>query len=187
MPLSELLDRVAEATPAPGGGSSSAVTCALAAGLVEMAAGFGGAELDDSGRRASELRERALSLAARDLTSYEPVLAALRLPSSDPERERRIARASADAAQVPFEIAELGAELAQLAERSVSRGSRHLEGDATTAALLAEAACRAAVRLVEINLGGAGEDERLPRARRLADDATSARERALATRSGNGT
>jgi methenyltetrahydrofolate cyclohydrolase len=177
---------VAEATPAPGGGSSSAVTCALAAGLVEMAAGFGGDELRDSGRRAAELRERALVLAARDLTSYEPVLAALRLPSSDPERDRRIARASADAAQVPLEIAELGAELAQLAERSVSRGSRHLEGDATTAALLAEAGCRAAVRLVEINLDGTDQDEWRQRAHRLAGEATSARERALATRSGNG-
>ncbi len=177
---------MAEATPAPGGGSSSAVTCALAAALVEMAARFGDDRLVDAGDRAGELRERALVLATRDLTSYEPVLAALRLAGDDPEREQRIARASAQAAAVPFEIAQVGAELAELAAASVSQGSRHLEGDATTAAMLAEAACRASVRLVEINLRGAGDDPRLADARRLAREAASARERALAAGSENG-
>ncbi len=176
---------MAEATPAPGGGSTSAVACAFAAGLVQMAAGFGGDRLADAGDRAGELRERALVLATRDLTSYEPVLEALRLGADDPGREQRIARASANAAQVPFEIAQVGAELAALAARSVAQGSRHLEGDATTAAMLAEAACRAAVRLVEINLREAGDDERLADARRLAGDAASARERALAAGAGN--
>jgi formiminotetrahydrofolate cyclodeaminase len=36
--LEEFLDSVGEDTPAPGGGTSSAVTTALAAALVEMAA-----------------------------------------------------------------------------------------------------------------------------------------------------
>jgi formiminotetrahydrofolate cyclodeaminase len=145
-----------------------------------MAAGFGGDQLTDAGNRAGELRERALSLAERDLTSYEPVLAALRLPTTDPARDQRIARASAEAAQVPFEIAQVAAELAALAARAVTEGSQHLGGDGTTAALLAEAACRAAVGLVEINLASAGDDDRLEQARQLAAEAASARERALA-------
>ena len=37
-PLDEFLAAVADATPAPGGGSSAGVTAALAAALVEMAA-----------------------------------------------------------------------------------------------------------------------------------------------------
>src|SRR5262249_52532205 len=148
--------------------------------------GFCGDGLQDAARRAGGLRKRALSLATRDLTSYEPVLAALQLPAADPERAQRIARASSDAAQVPLEIAELGAQLAERAARSVAEGSRHLEGDAITAALLAEAACRAAVRLAEINLADAADDRRLAHARVLARDAASARERALAERPGAG-
>jgi methenyltetrahydrofolate cyclohydrolase len=171
---------VAAATPAPGGGSASAVACALAAGLVEMAAGFGDAGLGDAGLRAAQLRERALELATGDLRSYEPVLVAMRLPASDPDRGQRLARARSDASRTPLEIAELAAELATLAARSAREGSPHLDGDATTAVLLAEAACRAAARLVEINLAGADENGRLVRARELAREAASAREQALA-------
>jgi len=38
--LAQFLERLAARTPAPGGGSVAAVTCAMAAGLVEMAAAF---------------------------------------------------------------------------------------------------------------------------------------------------
>jgi methenyltetrahydrofolate cyclohydrolase len=38
--LAEFLDQLAARTPAPGGGAAAAVTCAMAAGLVEMAAAF---------------------------------------------------------------------------------------------------------------------------------------------------
>jgi formiminotetrahydrofolate cyclodeaminase len=36
--LGQLLEQVAAESPSPGGGSSCALACALAAGLVEMAA-----------------------------------------------------------------------------------------------------------------------------------------------------
>src|SRR5688500_7978255 len=73
-PLESFLAAVAEATPAPGGGSSAAVGAALAAALVEMAAriasDYGTAE------HASALRARALRLAEEELSSYAPVLEA---------------------------------------------------------------------------------------------------------------
>ena len=43
-PLDAFLESVAEATPAPGGGSSAAVAAALAAALVEMAARLAGSD-----------------------------------------------------------------------------------------------------------------------------------------------
>ncbi|HXO10234.1 MAG TPA: cyclodeaminase/cyclohydrolase family protein [Solirubrobacteraceae bacterium] len=181
-----MLDRVAAPTPAPGGGSASAMASALAAGLVQMAAGFGDAGLRDAGIRAAQLRERALELATGDLHSYEPVLVALRLPAVDPDRQQRLARARSDASRTPLEIAELAAEVAELGARSAREGSTYLDGDATTAVLLAEASCRAAVRLVEINLAGAAGDGRLARARELALEAASAREQTLAGQPGSG-
>ena len=55
--LGELLSRLGAATPAPGGGSASALACGLAAGLVEMTAGFGARAEASDGQR--ELLQRA--------------------------------------------------------------------------------------------------------------------------------
>lgn len=155
------------------------MACALAAGLIEMSVGFGGAGLEPSGARAHELRERALQLAQLELSTYQPVLEALRLPVSDPEREQRLDKARSSASQAPLEIAEVGAELAELATRAAREGSPHLEGDAVAAALLAEAACRAATLLVAINLRHSPDQERAHRAAELARAAAAARQTAL--------
>jgi formiminotetrahydrofolate cyclodeaminase len=150
-----------------------------------MSAGFGGAEYERAHSRAHELRERALELAEEDLTSYAVVLEALRVPRSDPQRKQRLAQANSDASEVPLQIAEVGAELTSLAALAAEQPNRHVEGDATAAALLAEGACRAAARLVELNLADAPGDGRVQRARELAREAASAREQALTRRSGN--
>ncbi len=167
LPLAEVLERVAAPTPAPGGGSSAALVCSLAAALVEMGAGF--QDAPDRGATAAQLRARALQLAERDLHSYEPVLAALRRPADDAERPAQLASALTAAAAVPFGIAETAAEVAARAREATEAAGRHLLGDCATAAVLAEAACRAAAVLVEINLRGTadprlGEAEELVRA-----------------------
>ena len=190
--LGELLERLGAATPAPGGGSAAALACALAAGLVEMAAGFGaraGASdgqrqvLERARRRGRELRARSLELAEQELDSYAPVLAALRLVADDPERPRRLARALSEASRVPLEVAAVGAELAGLAAEAVSAGSRNLEADAVTAAVLAEAGCRSAAGLVQANLGADRSNRRLLRAAEYAREAAAARDQALAASS----
>jgi formiminotetrahydrofolate cyclodeaminase len=180
--LAELLAEFAARTPAPGGGSAAAVACSLAAALVEMAAGFDPAgDPDQTGARAAELRAYALELAERDRHSYEPVLEALALPREDAERARVLAAARAGASDAPLAIAGVGAELASLAAEAAAGGSPHLHGDAVAAVLLAEGACRAAVRLVELNLAGAPKDSRLRQASELARVAAASRGYVLAT------
>jgi formiminotetrahydrofolate cyclodeaminase len=163
--VADLLAEVAAPTPAPGGGSSAAVACALAAALVEMS----------GDERAAALRARALELAEADLASYAPVIEAQRLPAEDRTRARRLRRALSEASTVPLELAEVGCEVAELAAAAARGGRRSLEGDATAGALLAEAATRAAVRLVELNLAGQPDDRRLATARELAARAWAAR------------
>jgi methenyltetrahydrofolate cyclohydrolase len=163
--VADLLAEVAAPTPAPGGGSSAAVACALAAALVEMT----------GDERAAALRERALELAEADLGSYAPVLEAQRLPADDPARAKRLRAALSEASTVPLQLAELGCEVAELAAAAARGGRRSLEGDATAGALLAEAATRAAARLVELNLAEQPEDRRLAAARGCADRAWAAR------------
>lgn len=167
LPLAELLERVAGRTPAPGGGSSAAVACALAAALVEMAAGFeGGADADERGAAAASLRARALELADQDLTSYEPVLQALRRPAEDADRPAELAAALGAAATVPFGITQAAAEVAALGRAATDGAGRHLLGDSATATVLAAAACRAAALLVDLNLHGTA-DPRLDEAVQL--------------------
>ncbi len=181
LPLGELMERFAATTPAPGGGSAIAVGCALAAALVEMAAGFSAApEGAGVAARAAELRVQALELANLELDSYAPVLEALRRPASDAGRAPSLREALSNASAAPLKLAGLGAELAELAARAAAEGSLHLVGDVSTAALLAEAACRGAARLVQVNLAGEPGDPRLQRTAELTRHAAAAREAALA-------
>ena len=74
-------------------------------------------------------------------------------------------------------------DVAALAAVVAERGDQALRADAVSAALLAEAAARAAATLVEVNLGTTSSDERVARARDLAGSATAAAASAHATRS----
>jgi formiminotetrahydrofolate cyclodeaminase len=155
-PLDAFLESVAEATPAPGGGSSAAVTAALAAALVEMAAALAGsgaaATPGGAAERAGGLRARALTLAEEEMSSYAPVLEAR------DERERELALEAAS--EPPAHIAETAAEVAELGVEVAASASKAVRGDALTGVVLAEAAASAAFRLVEINVGNGPVFER---------------------------
>jgi formiminotetrahydrofolate cyclodeaminase len=185
--LCDLLDAVAAQRPAPGGGCTAAWAAAFGAGLVEMAASFTLARpryagvhhrMLDVRKQATQARRRLVELADRDAETYEPVLAALRLPEKHRDRESRLEDARSQAAETPLAIAETAAEVAELAAETARVCSEHLRGDSITGALLAEAASRAAGRLVEINLAGR-VDPRLARVADATRRAGTAREEAL--------
>lgn len=178
-PLATFLDRVAQPTPAPGGGCSAAVACGLGAALVEMAAGIEGGR--HSPGRLEELRVEALELAERELDSYAPVLEARRLPAADPERAERVAAALERASDAPLAIAELAAEVAELGAELAAGAGPSVRGDALAGVLVAEASAAAAAALVKTNLGGAREPPALMRARAASARAGAARERAVAS------
>ncbi len=167
---------------APGGvgrGEGGAETGEGGAGGAETGEGGGGGvgsgpahELRD---RAHDLRRRLLELADDDTRSYAPVLEVLALDRADPSRAERLSAALAAAAAVPMAIAEAAAEVGELAALAGRVGSPHLLGDATAAAVLAEAATQAAVALVGLNLERSPGDPRLHRARELAHRAAAAK------------
>jgi methenyltetrahydrofolate cyclohydrolase len=185
-PVDELLDGIASDTPAPGGGSVSALVVAMAAALVAMAARFSLEHWDGAAEaveQAEALRASATPLAPGDSAAYEEVLTAMRLPKDlEPEvRNTTIGNALARAAEIPLEIAGQAARVAELAATVAERGNPNLRGDAVAGALLAAGAARASANLVEINLGTTASDERVSRARARAAAANAAAERALAT------
>jgi formiminotetrahydrofolate cyclodeaminase len=177
----ELLDQIAARTPAPGGGAAAALTGATAS-LVEMAAAFAADRhgADDNlvkvRNRATILRARLLELADEDALAYQPVIDALALPRSDPQRAGKLKAALSAAAEPPSQIATAAAEVAELAVTvATAPGNEHLLGDATTAGMLAEATTKAAARLVELNLERSPGDVRRAAVHELATRAAAAR------------
>ena len=177
-PVRGFLDQLAARTPTPGGGGAAAVTGAMAAGLVAMAARFSATRLPGAGEladRADALRRRLAQLADMDAQAYAAVLEALRLPREASQREVQRQEALLGAALVPLEIAGIGAQVAVMAARLAETGNPNLRGDAVTGAVLAAASARSAACLVDINVGLGGLDPGLSRraaqAAAAADDA----------------
>jgi formiminotetrahydrofolate cyclodeaminase len=176
-PFADLLAALAHRTPAPGGGSAAAWGGALAAALLEMAALY--ADQTEVAARAASLRAELLALGERELESYAPVLAALRLGTEDSERPTALAAALSEACEAPLAIARAAAEVAELASVVAGEGPPALNGDAIAGVVLAEAACQAAARLVDINLAGDRDDPRLAEVATLRLRAAGVRDRAL--------
>ena len=142
--LKQFLDAVPARTPAPGGGSVAAVTAAMAAGLTAMAARFAPDEWARRAEvvgRAEELRARIEPLADADAVAYGEFLSA----PTDANRARIV--------EIPDDLAELAAEVAELAALVAVEGNPNVTGDAAAGATLAAAAAAIAARLVALNGG----------------------------------
>jgi len=87
--------------------------------------------------------------------------------------------ALARAADVPLAIGDAATAVAALAAEVAEHGEPRFRADCAIAASLAAAGARSAAVLVDVNLGTTGGDERTDRARRQADDAAAALQRAL--------
>jgi formiminotetrahydrofolate cyclodeaminase len=183
LPLAELLDEVSSPEPMPGAGYCAAVALEMAAGLVAMTARASRAEWGEArgaAAQATTLRERIAPLAERNVDAYREAVALLG-GSESAGGDESLRDALERAAGVPLEMAEVAVDVASLAAVVAERGEQALRADAVSAALLAEAAARAAATLVEVNLGTTSADERVARARDLAGSATAAAQRARAT------
>ena len=181
--VAELLDQVSSPEPMPGAGYCAALALEMAAGLVTMAARVSRAEWGEArgaAAQASTLRDRVAPLAERNVEAYRDAVALLAAAESK-GRDEELRDALARAAGVPLEIAEIAVDVASLAAVVAERGDQALRADAVSAALLAEAAARAAATLVEVNLGTTTSDERVTRAGDLAGSAAAAAERARRT------
>jgi methenyltetrahydrofolate cyclohydrolase len=171
MAVGRFLDALSATTPDPSGGGVAALAVTFAAGLCEMSAGLSARQLPEAPRlaeQARELRDRAAPLAQADAEAYRAVIAVLRARNAATPGQPQMAAALSQASVVPMEVAEIGAEVAALAAAIAAEGNPNVRGDAVTAALLAAAGSRAAAALVRINLAGAEDDDRPPRAERLA-------------------
>lgn len=168
--VEELLDRLAGNDPVPGSGSTAALVVAMAASLVAKAARRS-PEWPEAGGAAAQaisLRARAGELALADARVYREALEQLgRREGVD----HLLAGALERAADVPLRIARVGADVAALAREVCERCDPAVRPDVIGAGTLAAGAAQAAARLVEANLGAAGDDPRAHEANAYAEAA----------------
>ena len=167
--IEDFLDRVAAEEQSPGGGTAAAFTVAVAAGLVAMVARCSKGSWPDApgvAAQALQIQKRAGPLASADASAWEEALEALRAKQAgDRPRRRSLERKLERAAAVPLEIAQLAADVADLAALAGEHCDGTFQADAAAAAALAAGAARAALHLVEVNLGVREGDARLKQAR----------------------
>ena len=168
------LESLASSTPAPGGGAAAALNAAVGAALIEMACNLTigrpryaqhEAEMRAVLAEATELRNRAMRLAADDARAYGDVSQAYTLPrETDAQRQIRTAQlqnALVAATEVPLETAMVAAEIIQLAGRLVDRANINVLADVAAATVSARAALEAALISVEANLGSISDHGRV--------------------------
>jgi formiminotetrahydrofolate cyclodeaminase len=183
--LREFLDEVAAENRTPGGGAVAALVTAAAAGLLaKVARASKGSWPDAAGTaaQAESLRERVAPVAQVDAEEYEAALHARAEPGEEAGEGRDLAlgRAYARAAEPPLRIVEAATDVARLSVVVTRNGDPSLRADAAAAAALAAGAARAAAELVAVNLTASADDERVRRARTLAEEAARAADEAFA-------
>jgi formiminotetrahydrofolate cyclodeaminase len=163
--ISDFLEQTASGTPVPGGGSVSALSAALGAGLAEMVANLTACkkgyeavegEMQDISEAARNLRQKLTAAVEKDSSAYNAVLAAFKLPKTTDEeakqRSQAIQEAMKNAALVPMGVAFDALEVMDLAERVIRSGNRNAVSDGAVGVMMARTAVLGAIFNVKINL-----------------------------------
>lgn len=159
----ELINEVSSSSPAPGGGSVSALAGALAAALVGMVARLTSGKDQPEAEDMKPLLEKALALQRelqeyvdRDTEAFNQVTAAFRMPreSKDEKRIRSeaVQAAMKDASLLPLHVAQLCLDTIKITGIMISKGNPNALSDAGVALLMAYSGVRGAGFNVQINL-----------------------------------
>ena len=171
-PIETFLNDLAAGESTPGGGAASALTGSQAAALLSMVLNFTVGrkkyadveeELGGLLLRTEKMRQELLTLADKDAEAFGAVAACYTMPRSTEEekaaRTKAMQAALRGAAEVPFSIAALCADLLELTAPIAEKGNPNVVSDAATAAHLAHAALHSALVNVNINLKWLKDDD----------------------------
>jgi formiminotetrahydrofolate cyclodeaminase len=189
-PLSAWVAAIAAPTPGPAGGTSAALSGAVAAALVEMVGGMTArreryAAVRESATRArtrgAALAQELLALAGRDgevLAEFERALALPRGTEAQREARESAKRAGLhEGARVQLAVLERVGEIGDLAAWLTDKGLASAIGDSATAGFLAAAAARSAYWAIRGNLQDGGDDSGTSDGKRLVADGLELLER----------
>lgn len=165
MKVKEFIDEVSRESPAPGGGSVSALAGALGAALTSMVSNLsvgkrGSEKLDDVlipvAEKVQEIKEFLIRAIDKDTKAFKAYLVALNLPDNNDEDNKIKNKAMQSglkvAIDVPLNTAKQCAEVIDLAGIAVEKGNPNSVTDAGIGAHLAYAGVKGAILNVLINL-----------------------------------
>ena len=161
----DFLESVSLNTPAPGGGSVSALSGSLGSALCSMVASLTHEKKDmlhnrsimeEIGVKAQELKDDLAHLVSEDSRAFNKVLDAVRLPAiseqDKKEKTKNILLANKYAIEIPYQTAKKCYEVMQLAEILIDKGNPSSLTDAGVASEVAFAGLRGGCMNVLINL-----------------------------------
>jgi len=173
MSLREFTDELSSDSPAPGGGSVSALAGAMAAGLASMVAALSHAkrgmeahqaDYERIGVRAQEIKDELLRAVDADTDAFDLLLEAMRMPrGSDEEkavRKQAMIEATIKAIEVPLGVLELCPETIELCREIAKIGLEASLSDAGVGIQMARAAAAGAYQNVCINMSGLDDAEK---------------------------
>ncbi len=165
--LREFANELSIDSPAPGGGSTAALSGALSAALSSMVSNLtvGKKGYEDVQKEvkkfaasAQGLKDEFLRAVDLDTVAFNKVMDAFRLPKKTDEQKeekaRAIEKASQEATLVPLGVLEKSVDALKLAKEVVLKGNKNSLSDAGVAGLMAQAAAEGAYYNVKINLPG---------------------------------
>jgi len=163
--LHRYLDDLASALPAPGGGSTAALSGAMGAALASMVCRITlgkdayadvRQEIEELLRKTESLRDRFQQLMQEDIEAYEHLATSYKLPRETSEersfRTDMLQKQLRQAALVPLEVVKNAAELIKLCQRIAEIGSVNVLSDVETGAILASCSGKGAAIMVHINV-----------------------------------
>lgn len=165
--LRDFANELSSESPAPGGGSVSALAGALGAALASMVAnltvGKKGYEasweaMKDVAIHAQGLKDELLRAVDHDTEAFNSLMNAMGLPKKTDEqiaaRDSAMEQATKTACLVPLDVMKNSLEVLQWAKAVAERGNTNAASDAGVASLMALSAVQGAGLNVKINLPG---------------------------------
>ena len=167
MSIKGFVAETASESPAPGGGSVSAVMGALGAALATMVANLSShkrgwderwKEFSDVAEKGQALVKELTALVDEDTAAFNRIMDVFAMPKGTPEekaaRDKAMEEATRYAASVPLKTMEASLKALPLALEMAQKGNPASASDAGVAALAATAAVRGAAMNVRINAAG---------------------------------
>jgi len=159
--LEEFLDELASSSPAPGGGSVSALLGALSSALTSMVCRLtenkkGYEEVSEEIKKVLEdsekIRKGTTELIDEDANVFNEVMSALKMHKEDPERPEKIQDAMKKATEVPLKTMRECYKVLELTRVVAEKGNVNSVSDSGVAALTANTGVLGASLNAMINL-----------------------------------
>ncbi len=164
------LDRLAERTPAPGGGALAGLAGALSCALARMVAAYSPpknagqadqAKVEDIARRLARADKLLRTLVDEDARAYDHYTRVARAVRDSTASKEDLETATALTVAIPLKVCATAADAMAVCEELAPVAGRRIVPDLEVAAILAEAAVRCAACMVRVSAASVTDQEQV--------------------------